>query len=44
MANTRFAMLGGHAQAAPFFTARLIPLDSGAVAVTPALTTLVVRG
>ena len=44
MANARFAMRGGHTQGAPFFTGRLIALHSGAVAVTPALTTLVIRG
>ena len=45
MANARFAMRGGHAQAASFFTAaRLIALFSGTVAATPALTTLVIRG
>jgi amino acid adenylation domain-containing protein len=44
VANARSVMRGSHAQAAPFFTGRLIALHPGVVAVTPALTALVIRG
>ena len=44
MADALSAMRSGHTQAAPFFTVLLIALHADAVAVTPALTALLILG